>query len=184
MMREHTNTSGMVSEHLRCLNRTGGIICQVIMTLFCVYIILVSGQTTAQLYQTSWEVYRNDVLTANRIYDDLCRLADTPNMAECPILFIGSRDAKLSGPVVRGELIGMSMFEAEAHTAAGVTGRVGKLFQILGMEVHISDWDTMAEIYPAAVEYMADAPAWPASGSIRLYDDKNVYVIKLSDSGG
>ena len=150
--------------------------------ILCLCISMHNLQTISQLFETSWEVYRNDVTTAILIYDDLCETANLEDMSQCPILFVGRRSAGLSGPAVRGELLGLSLFEAEAYTAAGVTGRVSMMMQILGMTVMGQDLTVMTDMYPAAVEFMRDAPSWPAQGSIRWFEDRGVYVIKLSDS--
>lgn len=151
------------------------------MTAVCVCCSLHQGVTTVQLFQTSWEAYRNDVLTANRIYADLCRIADRSDMSDCLVIFTGGRDAGLAGPVVEGELIGLSFFEAEAHTSVGVTGRVSSLFSILGLKVQVMTAE-QTDLYQQAISYMQDAPDWPAEGSIRMMGD--AVIVRLSEHQG
>lgn len=146
-----------------------------VFTALAVFVL--SGNTVciAQLFHTAWEAYRNDILTANRIYADICHVANRPDMENCCVIFTGRRDAGLAGPVTRGELTGLSIFEAEAHTPTGVSGRVVSLFLTLGMDLRIEIGE---ELYQQAVEFMQDAPDWPAQGSIREMD--GFIVVRLS----
>lgn len=152
--------------------------CSALLAAVCVLCSLRQGVTTVQLFETSWEAYRSDVLTASRIYGDICRTANRSDMSECLIIFTGKRDAGLAGPVVRGELSGLSLFEAEAAAPMGVTGRVSSVFLTLGLRVKVLTSD-QGELYRQAVEYMKDAPDWPAEGSIRRMGD--VVVVRLSE---
>lgn len=135
--------------------------------------------TTAQLFQSAWEAYRNDVLTANRIYQDICLAADRPDMSQCLVIFTGGRDAGLAGPAVMGSLSGQSFFGAEAHTAVGVSGRVSSMFLILGMDVQVMSSEQV-DLYQQAIEFMQNAPDWPARGSVRKMGD--IIVVRLSES--
>ena len=144
----------------------------------CVFCGARQGMAAAQLFQTSYEVYRNDVLTAVRMYPDICRVADTDRIQDTAVIFTGGKSAGIKGPAVLGELAGRSMFEAEAHTPVGVSARVGRLFTILGMDMQVVSGDP--QLYLRATEYMESAPSWPAQGSIRKMDD--IVVVKLSDS--
>ncbi|MDO4267332.1 MAG: glucosyltransferase domain-containing protein [Eubacteriales bacterium] len=150
-----------------------------LMCLICVLAAMRQGVMTVQLFQSSWEAYRNDVIAAVQMYPEICETADTEDMSRCMVIFTGGRDAKVQGPAVRGELAGLSLFEAEAHTAVGVTGRVGTLFRILGMEMQVLQGD-QKELYWQADAFMADSPGWPAKGSIRKMGD--IVVVKLSES--
>lgn len=124
------------------------------------------------------EAYRNDVLAANRMYPEICRIADRPDMEQCVVVFTGGMDSGLQGPAVLGELAGRSFFDAEAHTAGGVSARAGCLFQILGMDLQVQPENL--EQYHQAIQFMKDAPDWPAQGSIRKMGD--VVVVRLSES--
>lgn len=148
-----------------------------VMTVVCGLQAMKSGQSAVQLFQTSWEAYRNDVLTSNRIYEDVCDVVEG-DIRDYKVIFVGGRDAGLAGPMMRGELLGLSLYEAEAHTAVGVTGRVISLFQILGLETGgiESGFD---EYYARAKEAVAAAPVWPETGSIVIVDD--VAAVKLSE---
>lgn len=146
-----------------------------VFTVLAVFVISGNTMLTAQLFQTAWEAYRNDVLTANRMYADICHAADRPDMENCHVIFTGKRDAGLAGPVTEGELTGLSFFEAEAHTPKGVSGRVASLFFTLGMDLKL---EINEDLYQQAVEFMQDAPDWPAQGSIREMD--GIIVVRLS----
>ena len=134
---------------------------------------------TAQLFQTSWEAYRNDVLTANRMYEDICHVANREDMENCLVIFTGERGAALAGPAVTGELTGLSFYEAEAHTANGVSGRVGSLFLLLGLKIQVMTAE-QTDVYRQAIDFMKDAPDWPANGSVKKMED--VVVVRLSES--
>lgn len=133
----------------------------------------------AQLFQSAWEAYRNDVLTANRIYEDICLVADRPDMNNCLVIFTGGRSAKLAGLPAMGDLSGLSFFGAEAHGSVGVSGRAGSLLLIHGMEIQIISAE-QEDLYQQAVEFMRDAPDWPAPGSIRKMGE--AVVVRLSES--
>lgn len=85
----------------------------------------------------------------------------------------------MGGPVVTGDLIGMSLFDAEAHSPTGVSGHVDSLFVILGLELKIMTAE-QEDLYRQAIEYMRDAPDWPAQGSVRKMGD--IVVVRLSQS--
>lgn len=148
------------------------------MAVVCIFCGVRQGGDMIQLFQTTWEVYRNDVMTANRMYQDICRITDGKNMSNCIVVFTGGRSAGVKGPALYGELAGKSMFEAEAHTAVGVSARAGCLFSILGMDMQVTP-DNI-ELYHQAIEFMKEAPDWPEEGSIRRMDD--VIVVRLSES--
>lgn len=149
-----------------------------LMAAVCVFCAVRQGGDTIQLFQTTWEVYRNDVLTANRMYQDICNVTDGKDMSNCVVVFTGGRSAGVKGPALYGELAGRSMFEAEAHTEVGVSARAGCLFTILGMDMQVTPDNH--ELYQRAIEFMKDAPDWPESGSIRKMED--VVVVRLSES--
>lgn len=182
-------TSALFLAHLTVLPEAEGAVahrkrayfmngCPALLAAVCVLCILRQGVTTVQLFETSWEAYRSDVLTANRIYADLCWVANRSDMSDCLVIFTGKREAGLVGPVVRGELTGLSFFEAEAAAPMGVTGRVSSIFRTLGLRVKILTAD-QGELYRQAIEYMEDAPDWPAQDSIRMMGD--AVVVKLSE---
>lgn len=144
----------------------------------CLFCAMNQGSDTIQLFQTAKEAFRNDVLTANRMYPDICRTAEGMDMKECVVFFTGGRSAHLQGPAVYGELVGRSFFDAEAHTPIGVSSRVGCLFSILGMDMVVKpEW---LDQYHQAIELMKDAPDWPAQGSVRRMGD--MVVVRLSES--
>ena len=149
-----------------------------LLVLVCAFCAMRQGADTIQLFQTAREAYRNDVLAANRMYPEICRIADRPDMEQCVVVFTGGMDSGLQGPAVLGELAGRSFFDAEAHTAGGVSARAGCLFQILGMDLQVQPENL--EQYHQAIQFMKDAPDWPAQGSIRKMGD--VVVVRLSES--
>ncbi len=146
-----------------------------VMTAACVFLTSRNALVTAQLFETAWEAYRNDVLTANRLYSDICQAANRSDMENCQVIFTGRRDAGVRGPATFGELSGLSFYEVEAWAPMGSTGRILGMFSLLGMDV--------LELYPAlydeAVYFMKDAPDWPAQGSIREMGD--YIVVRLSE---
>ena len=165
-------------ERINGQKKAGRAVCMlpVLMTGVCLFCAARQGRDTAQLFQTAGEAYRNDVLTANRMYPDICRAAGAVDMKECSVIFIGGRDAGIQGPALYGELAGKSFFGAEAHVPGGVSSRLGGLFPILGMDLKVEPENVDA--YFQAVEYMKDAPDWPAEGSIRKMG--GTVVVRLS----
>ena len=148
------------------------------ISLVCVVCIIQQGAVTLQLFQSSLEAYRNDVLTMTQMYPKICEAADTEDMSQCKVIFLGKKSANLHGPVVYGELCGHSFFEPEATSALGVTGRVAPVFGILGMDMQAIREDEK-ELYDQAVLLMEEAPSWPVKGSIQKLDE-NVVAVKLS----
>lgn len=149
------------------------------VSLICAVCIIQQGALTLQLFQSSLEAYRNDVLTMTQMYPKICEIADTEDMSRCKVVFLGKKSANLKGPAVYGELCGHSFFEPEATSTLGVTGRVTPVFGILGMDMQALR-DDEGELYEQAVSQMEGEPSWPGKGSIRKLDE-NVVAVKLSE---
>lgn len=169
--------SGNTTQQVR---RAGRQFLSLAMAAVCAFSAVRSGHSTVQLFQASWEVYRNDVLLANRLYGDICRAAGDRDMADCLVLFVGKHEQRLSGNAALGELVGASLFSVEAHTPLGISDRIATFFQILGMELKgPAPVPEQLAFYEKAVAYMEDAPDWPAEGSIRQLED--AVVVRLSE---
>ncbi len=132
------------------------------------------GMNLVQLSQTLHEAVEHDRMMANRLYADICHVADRPDMQNCKVAFVGTRDARLATSVTRGEVIGHSYFDF-GITDIGVTNRVNALFNLLGMNM----CPPTAEEYGRAVAACEGRDIWPASEAIFYVDD--VLVVKLSD---
>lgn len=137
-----------------------------------------NGARTIQIYESAWEAYRNDLITANRMYADICEAAGSADVSECMVIFVGKRDAGLAGQAAVEELSGRSFFEAEAHTELGGSGRIGNWLLTLGMDMRVMGAEE-GDRYLQAIAYMEDAPDWPAEGSVRKMGD-DVIVVKMS----
>ena len=134
---------------------------------------------TIQLYESAWEAYRNDLITANLMYADICETAGSADVSECMVIFVGKRDAGLAGQAAAEELSGRSFFEVEAHTELGGSGRIGSWLLTLGMDMRVMGAEE-GDRYLEAIAYMEGAPDWPAEGSVRKMGD-DVIVVKMSE---
>ncbi len=138
-----------------------------------------NGVRTIQLYESAWEAYRNDLITANLMYADICETAGSADVSECMVIFVGKRDAGLAGQAAAEELSGRSFFEVEAHTELGGSGRIGSWLLTLGMDMRVMGAEE-GDRYLEAIAYMEGAPDWPAEGSVRKMGD-DVIVVKMSE---
>ena len=127
-----------------------------------------------QLNQTLYDTYTHDVLTAERMYSDICHVADRDDMQNQKVVFVGSRDARIPNASTRGEVIGHSFFDF-GITSIGVSNRVISLFNYLGMNLDSPSPDD----YIHALEAAKGKPCWPAKDSIFYLND--CIVVKLSN---
>lgn len=155
------------------------ILAVIFLQAVCIFTAERNAVCTVQIFQNAWEAYRNDVLTANRMYTDIAMAAGNTDISECMVIFVGKRDAGLAGLDLPEELSGLSFFEAEADTSLGVSGRVGSLFLILGMDMKVMGTED-GMIYQQAITFMEDAPNWPSLGSVKKMEE-NVIVVKMSE---
>ena len=88
-----------------------------------------------QLWETAHESYVQDVLTANRLYSDICKEAGIEQTKDCIVVFVGERGIRLSESAVTGDAIGYSFFEWDVDSVTGVNGRVHTRFETLGLEM-------------------------------------------------
>lgn len=128
----------------------------------------------AQLNQTMHDSLSHDILTAQRMYMDICRMADREDMQNQKVVFVGTRDSRLPQSAARGEVIGHSFFDF-GITDIGITNRAVSLLNYLGMNAG----SVSAKDYIAAIDAAKDKPCWPAADSVFKLDD--CIVIKLSD---
>lgn len=132
------------------------------------------GINLIQLNQTLHDTYTHDLLTAQRIYMDICHAADRDDMQNQRVVFVGTRDAKMPQSAVRGESIGHSFFDF-GITSIGVSNRAISLFNYLGMNIGVPTPDD----YLAALDAAKDRPCWPAEDSI--FELNDCIVVKLSN---
>ncbi len=132
--------------------------------------------TACQLWETAHESYVQDVLTANRLYSDICKEAGIEQTKDCIVVFVGERGIRLSESAVTGDAIGYSFFEWDVDSVTGVNGRVHTLFETLGLEMEKPE----EEEYREAVEASRLWPVWPAQGSVLKIRD-GVIGVKLSE---
>ncbi len=130
---------------------------------------------TNELLETAHEVYLSDNLAASRIYDAVCQAAGQENMAECRVVFVGTKDAQLAGNPTYGDVIGHSVFQWDAASDIGVSGRVGAYFRTLGLPM---EFPTSSD-YEKAVEASRNKPSWPQTGSVFKLED--MVVVNLSE---
>ncbi len=129
---------------------------------------------TNELFETAHEVYVSDNLMANRIYSTVCYVARQENLADCKVVFIGSKGVELAGHPTYGDVIGHSVFQWDATSEVGVSARVCEYFQTLGIPIG----RVSASDYEKAMEAGKNKPIWPKSGSVFKLDD--LIVVKLS----
>lgn len=146
-----------------------------ILTAIFFYQAWIQGMNLVQLNQTLHDAFSHDVLTAERIYMDICRVADRGDMQNCRVVFVGTRDARLSGAAALGEAVGHSFFDF-GLSDIGVANRVNGLYNVLGMNLG----GTTPEEYQEALEAAKGKESWPDSESVFLLNEDCV-VVKLSD---
>lgn len=132
--------------------------------------------TACQLWETAHESYVQDVLTANRMYWDICDAAGEEQAEDCMVVFVGERGLRLSESAVVGDAIGYSFFEWDADSLMGVNERVHKFFETLGLKMEKPEEGEYQEALKAAAEY----PVWPAKGSAFKIRD-GLIGVKLSE---
>ena len=134
------------------------------------------GIAMSHLWETAHEAYVSDVLTANRMYGDICHAADREQMDNCTVVFVGTRKVPTAGSPMVGDVIGHSFFEWDSDSSIGVSLRVNTFFETLGLNMAVpSEAD-----YQSALMMCTGKPDWPAAGSVFLLDE-NTVVVKLSD---
>ncbi len=127
-----------------------------------------------QLWETTHEQYVTDVLTAARVYSDICDAAAKKD-TYYEVAFVGRIPGNQGGYMVTGDCIGHSFFEWFDESTLGVTGRVQNFMFMLGYEVHYSNIT-----YSEAAALAQGRPSWPAEGSVFWAKDDPL-IIKLSD---
>jgi len=132
--------------------------------------------TMCQLWETAHEGYVQDVLTANRMYPDICRVAEEEPVEECQVVFVGKRGLSLAGDALVGDAIGYSFFEWDSAGPIGVSSRAQALFDVLGMKMVKPE----AEQYQEALADSAGMPVWPEEGSVWKVRD-GLIAVKLSE---
>ncbi len=132
--------------------------------------------TMCQLWETAHEGYVQDVLTANRMYPDICRAAEGEEVAECQVVFVGKRGLSLAGDALLGDAIGYSFFEWDCAGPIGVSSRAQALFEVLGMKMVKPE----AKEYQEALAACGDSPVWPEEGSVFKVRD-GLIAVKLSE---
>lgn len=159
-----------VSGQLLRFNRKALVSCAfAFLTLIFAWEIWGQGMNVVQLNQTLKDSLEQDVLTGERMYADICRIADRSDMQNCTVVFVGTRSVRLPDSAARGEAIGRSFFD-------WVDSREVGFFNLLGMNMK----PPSAEQYEEARLAAEGRDSWPALESVfKLSDD--CVVVKLSD---
>ena len=164
-----------------CLKRVKGFSvrtrCVVVSILFVAmfYQSWVQGMDLVQLNQTLHDTVVNDRIIAQQMYGDIRRVADRSDMQNCPVVFVGTRSARIPNTAARGEVIGYSYFDF-GLTNIGINNRTTGLFNLMGLNLATPT----VEEYEQALQEAADKPCWPAKESVFLLDDGCV-AVKLSE---
>lgn len=170
--------SGLQQAEERKKNRRNGVASMAIVLLWIGTVRLGWSQcvTMCQLWETAHEGYVQDVLTANRMYPDICRAAQDEPVEECQVVFIGNRGLSLAGDAMLGDAIGYSFFEWDAAGPIGVSSRAQALFEVLGMKMRKPE----AEQYQEALAACQGVPVWPQDGSV-VKVREGLIAVKLSE---
>ena len=164
-----------------CLERFKGFSvkprCVVVSILFVAmfYQSWVQGMDLVQLNQTLHDTLVNDRIIAQQMYGDIRRVADRSDMQNCPVVFVGTRSARIPNTAARGEVIGYSYFDF-GLTNIGINNRTTGSFNLMGLNLATPT----VEEYEQALQEAADKPCWPAKESVFLLDDGCV-AVKLSE---
>ena len=123
-----------------CLERFKGFSvkprCVVVSILFVAmfYQSWVQGMDLVQLNQTLHDTLVNDRIVAQQMYGDIRRVADRSDMQNCPVVFVGTRSARIPNTAARGEVIGYSYFDF-GLTNIGINNRTTGLFNLMGLNL-------------------------------------------------
>lgn len=132
------------------------------------------ANTTARLIYTDEIRTQEDVRLANAIEQRVNEIAPYQNQ----IAFVGTYSNHLNNACIRGELIGMSIFnvnsEVELHYWTS-SNRICTLLQTVGFSFVNVNQEQMME----AREQAFTMPSWPAEGSV--VDAGEYVIVKLSE---
>ena len=145
------------------------------MGMFLLTAVLCFNQVsvTQRLIYTDEIRGEEDIRLAEQLDNRICMVTSRNK----PIAIVGTYKNRLNSATMRGELIGLSLFnmtsEIEPHYYWS-SDRALRVLQTLGFTGQSVNQEQMIE----ARKFAADMPSWPADGSVREFDD--YIVVKLA----
>lgn len=131
-----------------------------------------------RLLDTMHQASRQDEERCRAMYQEAERVAARSgggHVRDMALVFVGKRPMDTNVSTLKGDMIGVSVFEWDALGPTGVSGRVSTLFYVYGLMHHIAT----PQQYEASVFRTEGMPAWPEQGSVVREEDR--IIIKLSD---
>lgn len=137
------------------------------------------GYDTARLFQTVHEVSEQDSDLTREIYERAEKLAADAGLdiSGCTFIFLGSRQARLTGEELIGDVIGRSFYQWDADSSMGSSRRIYDLMQALNLPCA----EPVLSRYLDSLPFSRSMPSYPAEGSIVL--DGDTVIVKLSEPG-
>lgn len=147
--------------------------------ILCVAVLCIVGiwsetAVTMSLYYTDEMRYEQDEALGRDLIMEIDRIRGE---RELPVAVVGRKAFSGNNACVTGEIIGKSFFDHDVEVEPEYywsTRRILGFLHVLGADYIQADKGRFAEV----VNYSADMPAWPAEGSVQIYD--GMIVVKLS----
>ncbi len=135
------------------------------------------GCDTARLFQTVHEVSEQDTALTGEIYGRAGKMAADAGLdiSDCTFIFLGSRQASLTGEKLLGDVIGCSFYQWDAASSMGISRRIYDLMQALNLPCA----EPVLSRYLDSLPFSQSMTCYPAEGSIVL--DEDTVIVKLSE---
>ncbi len=134
--------------------------------------------SSERLLDTMHRASIQDEERCKAIYQEAERVAAISggtHVRDMTLVFVGKRPMDTNVSTLKGDMIGVSVFEWDELGPTGVSGRVSTLFYVYGlMHQKATPEQYLASVIRA--EYM---PSWPDQGSVVREEER--IIIKLSD---
>jgi hypothetical protein len=151
-------------------SKKAALLCAVIGCSVAMY----QAEITAQLYYSDFIRYQSDVHLALDLDKKIQQAQDDDE--QLPVALIGAYSLPFAHNYIRGEALGVSLFEWASHGIHESTKHGLPFMQTLGLYHKMADEPQME----AARTASRSMPSYPADGCVRCLPD--VIVVKLSDS--
>lgn len=136
---------------------------------------------TERMLDTIHSVAVQDYLNGRDLYRAIYEAStdsDQPEKGMVPV-FVGALKPDINANLLRGDMVGRSIFEWDRNGTIGVSSRAIGFLRAQGF----SNMEMPSpEQYALACQLAADMPCWPAAGSVVFWD--GMTVVKLSDTDG
>lgn len=148
---------------------------RLIAYIIIAFIFITQTQGVMRLQYADDIRFQEDMRLASDIYKQVEKVSERK---EKPVAFIGTKKLNLNAACVRGEMIGISIFNHDSYTKLHYlysSFRIVNLMRAIGMPMQKISKDQMIEARKTA----NSMPIWPEDGS--LIDVGDYVIVKLSN---